>query len=238
MRIIKSKTAADVVEVLAEKIYLLSENYIDDHGSFWLAVSGGSTPKMLFSHLASKYQKSLQWKNIHIFWVDERCVPPGDAESNFGMTKTSLLDHVDIPGVNIHRILGENDPVKEAVRYAGELRQVPVLNALPRFDLILLGMGSDGHTASIFPDQMALMTAHQPTAVAIHPQTCQQRVTLTGPVINNARHVFFLITGTDKAGVVEDIVHKHSRAANLPASHIKPQGEAEWYLDEEAGRFV
>ena len=160
-----------------------------------LAVSGGSTPKLLFGLLAEEdFRKSIPWEIVRLFWVDERCVEPIHSESNFGMTYDALLQYAFIPGENIFRMKGEDIPQNEKVRYAGILRkELPVKNGFPVFDLVLLGLGDDGHTASIFPDNLALFESDNTVEVAVHPATKQKRITLTGkPLIRPKPLCFWL----------------------------------------------
>jgi 6-phosphogluconolactonase len=203
---------------------------------FSVALSGGSTPKLLFQLWADEYQGKIDWSEVHFFWGDERCVPPDDSESNYGVCKALLLDHIDIPAKNIHRIKGEDDPVKEAKRYALEIDDnTDEVNDLPAFDLIILGMGDDGHTASIFPHQMELLTANKPTVVAQHPTSEQKRISLSGTLINNAKQVAFLVTGAKKQEKLAAILNRAPKAKAYPAAHIKPtNGELHWFVDEAA----
>lgn len=203
---------------------------------FTVALSGGSTPKLLFQLWADQYRTVIDWSKIHFFWGDERCVPPNHEESNYGVTKQLLLNHVAIPGENIHRVIGEADPEAEAIRYSAEISDnTEELDGFPVFDLVILGMGSDGHTASIFPHQMDLLEAEKFSAVAIHPDTGQKRVTLTGPVINRANTVVFLVTGESKQEKVRSIFGREEDAKLYPAAHILPQsGDLHWFLDEAA----
>jgi 6-phosphogluconolactonase len=156
-----------------------------------IALSGGSTPKTWFDYLAGMPTKAIDWGKIHLYWVDERCVPPDDPESNFGMTRKHLLDQVPLPTENIHRIAGELEPSEAANQYEEMLKNT--LGAAPVFDLLMLGMGNDGHTASIFPHQIALWHSERLCVVATHPESGQMRVSLTGKVINNAASVAFLV---------------------------------------------
>ncbi len=199
-----------------------------------VALSGGSTPRLLFDELADVNKYPLTWQNIHLFWGDERCVPPDHEESNYKMTKTHLLDKIEIPDGNVHRVLGESSPSEEAERYANEIgKYVKSHEGIPQFDLIILGMGSDGHTASIFPHQMELLTSENVCEVAIHPESGQNRITLTGKVINQAKRVAFLVTGSSKTEKVQSIM-KHAAVANsYPAAHIKAN-EVYWFLDSDA----
>ncbi len=203
---------------------------------FHIALSGGSTPKLLFDYLAEHYRESIPWGDVHLWWGDERCVAPDHPESNYLMTKESLLRGVILPPGNVHRIKGENDPEEEAVRYADEMkRTIPMKDGLPVFDLIYLGLGTDGHTASIFPDRMDLLNESAVTAIAIHPESGQKRVSLTGPVINHAAKVAFLVTGEGKAEKVSEIFEQKDGSELLPASHIHPvHGDLTWYLDRPA----
>jgi len=207
---------------------------------FTIALSGGTTPKTLFSVLAEDFNGSIPWKNVHLFWGDERCVAPEDQHSNYKLAKEYLLDKIDIPVTNIHRIKGENDPVVEAGRYASEIKEfVKSKNGIPIFDLIILGMGTDGHTASIFPGQQALLTSDKLCDVSMNPVTSQKRITLTGKVLNNAALLAFLVTGKNKAWLVSEILTKAKEADYYPAAHIAPEkGKLEWLLDKEASIFL
>ncbi|MEQ9307617.1 MAG: 6-phosphogluconolactonase [Marinoscillum sp.] len=202
---------------------------------FHVALSGGSTPKILFDYLAGKYASDHVWETIHFYWGDERCVPPTDADSNYKMTKERLFDKVPIPDQNIHRVQGEKDPAEEAQRYASELvEHMPTRKGLPIFDMIILGMGEDGHTASIFPHQMELLDTDKICDVATHPESGQLRVTLTGHVINASDAVVFLVTGAGKQPKLYEIFHKTGAWDSYPAAHIKPRGKLFWYVDDAA----
>ena len=226
---------------LAEAFALDLINHIREteksHKPVTIAISGGSTPVMLFSVLAGKFATPVFWKDVHFFWVDERCVPPDDPDSNYGMSCRYLLDKIDIPDTNIHRIRGEEDPETEAARYSEEIiRYTRSLNNLPVFDHIILGMGEDGHTASIFPGNQELLYSEKVYDAAIHPVSGRKRITITGKVINNADYITFLITGQSKAWIIEQIIKKK---AKFPASFIIPgHGRITWLLDEKAGEFI
>ncbi len=202
-----------------------------------IALSGGSTPKLLFRVLSEQYADTIDWPAVHLFWGDERCVSPDNAESNFGMTRDLLLQKVDLPRANIHRIHGEANPQSEASRYSEEIKTwvAPGPDGLPRFDLIILGMGSDGHTASIFPHQMELLTSEKICAIAVHPETGQHRISLTGPVINAAAEVAFLVTGDSKMQKVRAILNQEPGYLDFPSAHIQPtEGQLHWFLDRAA----
>jgi 6-phosphogluconolactonase len=200
---------------------------------YFVALSGGSTPKILFKLLAEKYSDSIDWSNIFFFWGDERCVDPEDAESNFKMAKELLFDHIDIPLSNIHRVHGEEAPAQEADRYGQKLTELlPSKNGWPVFDMVILGMGDDGHTASIFPHQMDLLGSEKVAEVAAHPSSGQKRVTLTGKVINHAEQVVFLVTGENKRTILTEIIRNSGSAESYPASYIKPEGgNLHWFTD-------
>ena len=228
------KVYKDKQQVAAEfSAYLVKQ--IESNDRLNVALSGGSTPKVVFDYLAEHY-KDIDWDKVHFFWGDERCVPPTHVESNYKMTVDHLLKHISIPEENIHRVKGEGDPAKEAERYSSELKQsLPLTNGMPQFDLVILGMGSDGHTASIFPHQMELWNSKNLTDVAEHPETGQKRITLTGQVINNAKEVAFLVTGADKKEKVSTILSGTGESNQYPAALVAPEsGQLVWFLDEEA----
>jgi len=207
---------------------------------FHIAVSGGSTPNLLFSTLAASYADTQLWQKTHFWWVDERMVAPEDAESNFGKCRQLLLSKINIPAENIHRIRGEKEPYQEAEVYETALRNMLTMqNGWPCFDFILLGMGEDGHTASIFPNQPELLKSGRLCAVATHPVTSQKRVTLTGNVINHASIICFQVTGANKAERLSEIWSGGEKGKMLPAGNIQPiSGQLFWYTDEEAARLI
>jgi len=201
---------------------------------FTVALSGGTTPKQLFEYLAMHGQGTVDWTKILFFWSDERCVAPDNADSNYHMAKFCLLDKLEIPEEHIFRIHGEAEPIEEAKRYSLILEEnVPLRNGLPCFDLILLGLGEDGHTASIFPGNTHLFESARYCESVKHPQTGQQRVTLTGSVINNADNVVFLVTGSGKAEIVSRVLNTAKN--DYPASLVSPvHGRIKWFLDQNA----
>lgn len=207
---------------------------------FTIALSGGNTPRLLFTVLGDQYASSVPWDKVHFFWVDERCVPPEDHESNFGMTNEVLFSKIKIPQENIHRIKGEDDPTKEAERYSKEIIDFTVKrDRLPFFDIMLLGLGEDGHTASVFPGNEELFLTDKICTTAVQPSTGQKRITITGKIINNAGSIIFIVTGKNKAVIVNNIIGKHNNKKQFPASFVKPtDGRLLWYLDEEAGSLI
>ena len=208
--------------------------------SFSVALSGGTTPELLFSVLGDHYPNSVPWEYVHFFLVYERCVPPGNPESNYGMTSRKFLEKIDIPSSNIHRIRGEEYPEKEVSRYSEEISEYTGRrDGLPLFDLVILGLGVDGHTASIFPGNIELFNSDKICEVVVHPETLQKRITITGRVLNNAKSVTFLVTGEKKAGIVDKIINKRSSLNSCPGSFIVPvHGVLSWLIDEDAGRLL
>jgi 6-phosphogluconolactonase len=215
-------------------------DFINANDTVHIALSGGSTPKIVFDVLADAYAHRITWDKVHLYWGDERCVPPDDPESNFKMTADHLLSRITIPKQNIHRIKGENDPEDEARRYAAFLEKtLPIVEKRPQFDLVILGMGEDGHTASIFPNALGLWNSNKSCEVAVHPTSNQKRITITGGIINNAKAVAFLVTGGDKMQKVTQIVNKLNAYSTYPASLVAPKsGELRWFLDAEAAKGI
>ena len=231
MKKIIFKTPEALASAFAEQLVNMSYRKEIIH----VALSGGSTPKLLFKILANTY-KNHDWSRVHFYWGDERCVGPDDSESNYATAKKLFFEPVNISNDCIFRVMGENNPKQEAQRYADQLFDLlPIVNDLPCFDLIYLGMGEDGHTASIFPHEMELMTLQKVCAVATHPVSGQKRVTLTGPIVNNARCIVFLITGKAKYPRIKSIIKDKRNFKSFPAAHIQPShGQLIWYLDEAA----
>ncbi|HVN58822.1 MAG TPA: 6-phosphogluconolactonase [Bacteroidales bacterium] len=228
-----------LADELAAEISELVNKSASRKKPFFMALSGGTTPELLFGILGRKFGRSTDWSHTHIFWADERCVPPGDKESNYGMTRRNLLDLISIPESNIHRINGEAPPEEEAKSYSSEISNlVPALNGWPAFDLVLLGLGNDGHTASIFAGDKRLLRSEHICCVATHPVSGQKRITITGKVINNAFRVFFLVTGLSKADVVAEVIECPGEV-DYPAASIEPEhGLLKWYLDNDAASML
>jgi 6-phosphogluconolactonase len=200
---------------------------VADRGRARIAISGGSTPKAVFELLADPTQPWLSrmpWNSLDLYWVDERCVPPSHQDSNYRMTREALLDQVPLRSRQIHRIKGELEPEVAADRYESELRDSFRLKGAqsPRFDLIALGMGSDGHTASLFPHTAALHEMNRLVAANRVPQLDAWRITLTWPVIDHASSVFFLVTGADKAMILQDVLTGPRDPERLPSQLIWP----------------
>ena len=204
---------------------------------FNIAVSGGNTPALMFDLWANEYLDITPWNRMKIYWVDERCVPPEDSDSNYGMMRNLLLGIAPIPYENVFRIRGVAKPVKEAVRYSELVKQqLPYRLGWPEFDIVLLGAGDDGHTSSIFPGQENLLTTASSYVVSIHPCNGQKRIAMTGYPILNARHVIFLITGKNKADVVEEICNSGDTG---PAAYIAHHAQnVELFIDKGAASYI
>lgn len=231
-----------LAERLAEDFKKALEDKAGSGEPLIVALSGGHTPKAFFEVLAAPpYGNSLPWDKVIFFWGDERCVPPDNDESNFKMTNLSLLSRIKIPEANIHRVLGENPPEEEAVRYGNEIKvNVPSWsNGFPGFDWIFLGMGEDGHTASLFPGAPTLMEKDKICVVATHPETGQKRVSVTFPVLDSGKRVSFLVAGEGKEPVLKEILQKTSEPLPYPASMVHPtDGVLEWYVDKAAAPWL
>lgn len=235
------------VEVFAESPQLISralevtlaeiKDAIAHRGRCTIALAGGNTPKPLYEQLATQ---NLPWPDIHIFWGDERYVPMDDPQSNAGMATKAWLNHVAIPPENIHPMPTHiTDPLAAAQAYDRELQTFFGIDnhELPCFDLVLLGLGPDGHTASLFPQTAALQVCDR--NVTVGDKDDQPRITLTVPVINKARCILFLVTGANKQTALTHIFAKDGDAAQFPARLIQPvQGKLLWLLDAAAGQLL
>lgn len=228
----------DVVKALAKVIFKLTKSSTQER--FDILLSGGNSPIKLFKRIAKKYGETIDWKRIHFWWGDERCVSPNSENSNYKHAYDNLISKISIPRANIHRIKGEIDPNEEAIRYAAEIKgSLNFRGENPVFDLVLLGLGEDGHTASIFPDELELFEDERICAVTKHPLTGQKRITITGKVLNNANRVFLLVTGANKALRISEIMNDEEAAKLLPAYYIAPNnGELIWFIDEAAAQKI
>lgn len=193
-----------------------------------IALSGGSTPKQLYRLLASEaWRERVNWANLHLWWGDERCVPPQDPESNYGEAERLLLAHIPVPAAHIHRMRGEADPTAECARYAADIAaHIPD----GRYDWIILGIGDDGHTASLFPGATDYASGEN-VAIAHHPQSGQTRLSLTAPLIMRGKRLSYLATGSGKAAILGQI----AAGADYPAARIRAtDGMTEYHLDRAA----
>jgi 6-phosphogluconolactonase len=216
----------------------LARMAIQRQGAFSVALSGGSTPTPLFHYLATdRAADILDWGKIHFFWADERSVPPHHPDSNYLSAQQSLLNPRAIPSENIHRIKGELEPNQAAEEYQGEILSWFGISP-PSLDLILLGMGADGHTASLFPEtQPVKHPENDEWVTALHvPQLDSWRITMTSRLINAASHVVVLVTGSSKASTLSAVLQGPFQPENYPIQLIKPEkGKLAWLVDSEAG---
>ncbi|WP_165865965.1 6-phosphogluconolactonase [Lucifera butyrica] len=232
-------TVTDVSNAAASMVADQAKTAIARHGSFHLVLSGGTTPRHTLERLAEPpYATGIPWNKVHIFWGDERWVPPDDSRSNQHMARTALLDHVAVPAGQIFPIPYRQSPEEAAEGYESTLRRL-FGKQPPRFDLLFLGLGTDGHVASLFPGTDAVMEQRR---WVCHTQTqgpAADRITLTFPVINRARTIIFLATGEEKAPKVREILAAAGVPPRLPAQLVHPvNGEIYWLLDQAAASLL
>jgi 6-phosphogluconolactonase len=218
----------------------LAVESIAARGCFTIALSGGSTPRPVFARLAaSDCADRIDWRQVHVFFSDERCVPPDDAASNYRMAREALLDHVPLPPGNVHRVRGEEAPALAALAYEQNLQRLFRTSAAPAFDLICLGMGDDGHTASLFPGTAALRE-HERWVVAQYVAVARAwRVTFTATLINGARHILFLVEGAGKSETLWHVLEGSYQPDVLPSQLIQPvSGQVHWFVDAAAAAKI
>jgi 6-phosphogluconolactonase len=229
---------ATLARVAAQEFHRLAEAGIQQSGRFSVALSGGNTPRAVYSLLADEH-KGLSWDRIHVFFGDERQVPPDHPDSNFRMASESLLSKVPIPRENVHRIRAELEPEAAAKDYDEQLAKYFHLgdHGWPRFDLIFLGLGDDGHTASLFPGTNALSDVSSRVAANWVEKLKTFRITLTFPVLNHAAQVIFLVSGESKAQILSAVLSPGDR--KYPAQWVQPEnGRWLWLADQAAGRLL
>lgn len=232
---------AALAESAAAEVVRLAAESIAERGRFIVSLSGGSTPRALYECLARDHGNAIDWARVRLFWGDERCVPPDHPMSNFRMAREALLDHVPLPPGNVHRLPAERTPA-EAVAAGYEHEIASVMGAAasgppPVLDLVLLGMGADGHTASLFPGDAAFAERERWVMPALAPESYdpRQRISFTLPLINNARRVMFVITGADKRETLRAVLRDpRGQGARFPAAHVRPVGHLTWMVDAAA----
>ncbi len=236
------KDVAELASQTAEEFSRLAQACVAAHGRFTVALAGGSTPKAAYELLASEpYCSQLPWDCIHVFWGDERPVPPDHPESNYSMAHEAMLSKVAIPGANIYRIVAEEGAQQAADAYETTLRMFFGLegSALPRFDLVLLGMGPDGHTASLFPGTTVV---HEETRLVAAPwveKFNSFRITMTPPVLCNAAHVVFAAGGAEKAETLCQVLQGDYQPDHYPSQVIKPRhGTLLWLVEQATARLL
>jgi 6-phosphogluconolactonase len=231
--ILLAKQAAEIFVASARRS-------IDKKGLFSVAISGGTTPRIMNKMLATEpYIQNIPWQKTHIFWVDERCVPQDSPESNYGAAKRDVIDNVPIPQTHVRRITCGLSPRESAKDYQKILSDFFSFEntRIPRFDLIYLGMGADGHIASLFPGQKSLFEKEKLVVAVKGGNPNVNRITMTLPLLNQARHIVFLITGEKKARTVKKVLE--DRAIQLPAQKIRPlNGQLTWLMDNGAAALL
>jgi len=232
------------------KVFRNTDEISEFLGNFWkqkidelksnkfysIALSGGNTPIKIFNYLSENFNDKIDWSRIKFFWGDERCVPPSNNDSNYKLANDYLFRNINLDESNIFRIKGESDPIEETKSYSKILEaNLPNVNGYPKFDFIMLGLGEDGHTASIFPHEIELFNSPNYCEVAVHPVSGQKRITITGNIINNAETVVIVAVGKSKADRIFEIISKTEIANNYPASLVNPiNGIVNWFLDVES----
>lgn len=241
--------AARLAQAAAERFAVLGGEAIRGRGRFAVALAGGSTPRGMYQRLSSTFAERVDWPRAHVFWSDERCVPPDDPDSNYRMAREALLDRVPIPAGNVHRIRAEAVPEEAAAEYESCLRKFfgqhstagPAAGAPrpPRFDLILLGMGEDGHAASLFPGTAALSERNRWVIAHYVEKLAAWRITLTLAVINAAAEVMFLVSGARKAETLRRVLAGFDKPPALPAQMVRlADGRLLWLVDAEAASLL
>jgi 6-phosphogluconolactonase len=234
----KLTTPQELFEAAAEEVVRAANQAVTQRGRFTLALSGGSTPKNLYTLLATNARTSLPWDQTYFFWSDERHVPPADPESNYRMAEEAMLSKVPVAASNVFRVPTENpDAAAAAEAYEQTLRKFFAVEAgqLPRFDLVLLGMGPDGHTASLFPETAALQEKARLVVANWVEKLKTSRITFTLPLLNAARCLAFLVSGTDKASALHEVLEGSSPGEQYPAKLVRPtDGKLIWFLDRAA----
>jgi 6-phosphogluconolactonase len=231
-------TPQDLFQAAADEVLRAATSAVAERGRFTIALSGGSTPKSMYTLIAANASASLPWDRMFFFWGDERHVAPDDLESNYRMAKEALLSKVPVPAANIFRAPTEDpDAAAAAEAYEQTLRKFFEVapGEFPRFDLILLGLGPDGHTASLFPETTALRERSRLVVANWVEKLNTSRITFTLPVLNAARCVAFLVSGTDKAAVLHEVLEGTAPAEKYPSKLVQPsEGKLIWFVDRAA----
>lgn len=229
--VLESKEA--LTEAVADTFVIAARDAIAQRGTFSIALSGGNTPKAAYALLADERRTAVEWENVHVYFGDERCVPPEHEDSNYKMAFETLLGHVPILARNIHRMHGEDEPAHAARAYAQLL--IETLGDPPRFDLMLLGMGPDGHTASLFPGSDPLTDDDRLVRAVYVEKVKSHRLTVTPRVVNHARAVTLAIGGAEKAHVLREVLHGPQEPLKYPVQIVAPiDGKLTWLVDRDA----
>ena len=234
------ETPEQLALAAAERFVEYSNEPGDMTEGFSVALAGGNTPRRVYELLATeRFKTQVEWPQVYLFFGDERCVPPEHPDSNYAMAYEALISRAPIPAKNVHRIIGEGNPNENALAYENQLRTFFAGLTWPRFDLVLLGMGEDGHTASLFPDSAALKEMSRWVAPTRNEQSGQERITLTLPVLNHARRIMVLVTGKKKAQRLKEVLRPQPGSEQLPVQAITPiNGMLEWLVDADAASLL
>ena len=234
-RVVISPSAAALARAAAERVVVAAAAAIAARGRFVIALAGGSTPKALYTLLATpEFAARIDWAHVHAFWGDERCCPPEDPSSNYRMAREALLEHVPVPAAQVHRMRGEDDPAQAAAAYERDLR-ASFPDGRAAFDLVLLGMGTNGHTASLFPHLSAVRARTRWVVAEQVAEVGMWRITLTPVAINAAAEILFLVAGADKAAMLSRVLEGPRVVDELPAQAIAPEtGTLTWLVDVAA----
>lgn len=234
------QTPEQLALAAAERFVDYSNELLDVNERFSVALAGGNTPRRVYELLANEpFRNRVEWPQVYLFFGDERCVPPEHPDSNYAMAYEALISKVPIPAKNVHRIIGEGNANENALVYENQLRAFFAGLHWPRLDLVLLGMGEDGHTASLFPNSAALQEMSRCVVPTRNEQSGQDRITLTVPVFNHGRRIMFLVTGKKKAQRLREVLHPQPGSAQLPVQAITPiEGMLEWLVDAEAASLL
>jgi 6-phosphogluconolactonase len=234
-RVVVERGAREAARAAAESFAARAQAVVDRTGSFAVALSGGTAPEETYRLLAAEpLRNAVPWEAVHLFWGDERCVPPGHPRSNYGMAARALVEHVPIPPGNVHRMAGERRPAEAAIAYA-EVLEAFFGPGVPCFDLVHLGVGPDGHTCSLFPFDPLLHERRRTVATSLHRPLGEWRITLTVPVVNAAAQIEVLANGAAKASVVRQALRGPLDPVRLPIQLVRPgMGTMDWFLDRAA----
>ncbi|MDQ4127210.1 MAG: 6-phosphogluconolactonase [Actinomycetota bacterium] len=237
MNLLVYETPAEIADAAARDFAARAQEAIDERGRFVVALAGGSTPKATYEALAHDYADELDWSKVHVFFGDERTVPPDHEDSNYRMAHEALLSRV--PVRSVHRMRGELPPAEAAAAYEEELREFFGPDGVPSLDLVLLGLGEDGHTASLFPETSALDATDRWVVANPVLKLETTRLTLTLPVINAARNVTFLVADEGKAGALKEVLEGDADPRAYPAKLVRPpDGDLTWMVDRAAARLL
>jgi len=234
------ETPEQLALAAAQRVALCEREFHGRQERFSLVLAGGNTPRRVYELLATApFKQRIEWGEVDLFFGDERCVPPDHRDSNYGMAYQALIFHVPIPPHNVYRMAGEGGPEQSARLYESQLRTYFAGASWPRFALVLLGMGTDGHTASLFPRSDALNEAERWVLPVSSPAPPRERLTLTVPVFNHAAHVLFLVSGKEKAERLAQVLNPKPQTEPLPAQLIQPSsGSVEWLVDSAAAALL